>query len=218
MNIVIFLYDGLTALDAIGPFQAFNSMPDANVRFVAKEAGIMRNGPTLPVLYAAHSISEVEECDILCIPGAGPAVYREVAKDEEVLNWIRKVHQTTKYTTTVCTGAIILAATGLLDGLKATTHWCFYDELASYGVEPVSDRVVQQGKIITSAGVSSGIDMALTVAALEYGANKSMEIQLRIEYDPQPPYDAGSPEKASDEVIEAVKDIYRDYLFVPETK
>ena len=207
MDIVIFLYDGITALDAIGPYQIFNTYPDANVKFVAKDPGVLNAG-TLPLLYATTPISEVESADILCIPGATPKYYRAALADQDVLNWIRKIHETTKYTTTVCTGSIILAATGLLEGKKATTHWNFYDELASYGVTPVSDRVVREDKIITSAGVSSGIDMALHLASWEFGAQKAMEMQLRVEYDPEPPFNAGSPDKVPAEVVKAVQDLY----------
>jgi transcriptional regulator GlxA family with amidase domain len=123
-------------------------------------------------------------------------------RDQELLTWLRAAHESTQWTTSVCTGALLLGAAGLLDGLEATTHWRALGQLAELGAIPVSRRVVEQGKVITAAGVSSGIDMALTLAARLAGEDVARAIQLAIEYDPEPPFDSGSTDKASDEIVE----------------
>ena len=203
MNIAILLYDGMTALDAIGPYEVLAAMPDAKIHFVAKNAGIITTDNGVPFLNAEKSISEVPSPDMFLIPG-GPDV-SHMAADEEVLNWIRKAHETTRWSTSVCTGALILGAAGVLEGLEATTHWMMHDMLRDLGAKPTLQRVVQQGKVMTAAGVSSGIDMALTLAAAEYGDDVAQEIQLIIEYDPEPPFNAGSPLKAPESVVNSLK-------------
>ena len=203
MNIAILLYDGMTALDAIGPYDVLAAMPDAKIHFVAKNAGIITTDNGVPFLNAEKSISEVPSPDMFLIPG-GPDV-SHMAADEEVLNWIRKAHETTRWSTSVCTGALILGAAGVLEGLEATTHWMMHDMLRDLGAKPTLQRVVQQGKVMTAAGVSSGIDMALTLAAAEYGDDVAQEIQLIIEYDPEPPFNAGSPLKAPESVVNSLK-------------
>jgi transcriptional regulator GlxA family with amidase domain len=144
---------------------------------------------------------------VLVFPGGVGT--RTLLKDEATLGWVRGAHETSRYTTSVCTGALVLAAAGLLDGLDATTHWVARPLLAELGALPVARRVVEQGKIVTAAGVSAGIDMALTVAARIAGPQVAQAIQLGIEYDPQPPFDAGSPEKAPQEVVDAVLAVER---------
>jgi transcriptional regulator GlxA family with amidase domain len=139
----------------------------------------------------------------LVVPG-GPGQTALMA-DDRILGWVRQAHANTKWTTSVCTGSLILAAAGLLKGLRATSHWLALDELRKYGAEPTSERVVTQGKIITAAGVSSGIDMALTLVARQYSDEVAQAIQLGIEYDPQPPFDAGSPGKAPSSVVERLR-------------
>ena len=204
MEIAILLFDGITALDAVGPYEALALLPDARVRFVAPERGAKRtarNGSL--ALVADHTLSEVPRPDVVLVPGGpGEAVIRE---DPRVQSWLRAAHETSRWTTSVCTGALTLAAAGILDGVEATTHWSSMDDLAALGAKPVAERVVVRGKVVTAAGVSAGIDMALHIAQLEAGDDVAMAIQLILEYDPQPPFDAGSPAKAPPHVMELVQ-------------
>lgn len=205
MEIAILLFDGITALDAVGPYEALAMIPEAHVRFVATERGAKRaarNGAL--ALVADHTLSEVAHPQVVVIPG-GPGE-EAIRRDPQVLAWLRKAHETTRWTTSVCTGALTLAAAGLLDGVEATTHWSSTDDLAALGAVPVSERVVVRGRVITAAGVSAGIDMALRLAQLEAGDDVAMAIQLILEYDPQPPFDAGSPAKAPAHVMAMVQD------------
>ena len=130
-------------------------------------------------------------------------------EDPEVLDWVRAVHRDSTWTTSVCTGALVLGAAGILDGKRATTHWAFLDRLAQLGANPVAQRVVEDGKVVTAAGVSAGIDMALTLAGRLAGDQVAQAIQLGIEYDPQPPFDTGSPTKASPELVELIRSTQR---------
>jgi putative intracellular protease/amidase len=203
MDIAILLYQRLTALDAIGPYEVLSRLPDANVKFVASEAGPVVTDNGMLTLVAGHALEEVERADIVLVPG-GPG---EVAAraGEPVLEWLRKVDQTSTWTTSVCTGSLILAAAGLLADKRATSHWLALEQLGRLGARAVSERVVFDGKIVTAAGVSAGIDMALALAARVAGDAVAQAIQLGIEYDPQPPFDAGSPEKAPPEVVELLR-------------
>jgi transcriptional regulator GlxA family with amidase domain len=203
MEIAILIFDRLTALDAIGPYEVLRSMPDSNVRFVAKQAGAIRTDARSLALVADYELEEVSAPDILVVPG-GPG-QTALMDDRKVLDWIRRVHETTRWTTSVCTGALVLAGAGLLKGLRATTHWLAMEPLRELGATPTPERVVRQGKIITAAGVSAGIDMALRLVALERGEETAQAIQLAIEYDPQPPFDAGSPEKAPAAIVERLR-------------
>ncbi|HEU0172924.1 MAG TPA: DJ-1/PfpI family protein [Blastocatellia bacterium] len=203
MEIAILLFDRLTALDAVGPYEVLSRIPGATVKFVAKELGPKRTDVGSLALVADYALDQVPSPDIVVIPG-GPG-QAALMDDEPVLNWIRQAHETSKWTTSVCTGSLILGAAGLLRGLKATSHWLTYDALRSLGAEAVSDRVVIEGKIITAAGVSAGLDMALTLVARECGDDLAQAIQLGIEYDPKPPFDAGSPAKAPAAIVEFLK-------------
>lgn len=203
MEIAILIFERFTALDAIGPYEVLRSIPKATVKFVAKDTGLKRTDAGSLGVMADYAIEEVTAPDILVIPG-GPGQVA-LMDDETVLNWVRQVHTTSRWTTSVCTGSLILGAAGLLKGLRATTHWLAYDVLRSLGAEPVAERFVIEGKIITAAGVSAGIDMALTLAAREAGESVAQAIQLGIEYDPQPPFDAGSPAKAPAEITERLR-------------
>lgn len=204
MEIAILLFDRLTALDALGPYEVLSRVPGHRVRLVAKEPGLVRTDNASPLgLMADEPISAVERPDILVVPG-GPGETQARA-DGDVLDWVRAVHEHTRWTTSVCTGSLILGAAGLLEGLRATTHWGAMDELRDFGAKPTSERVVREGKIITAAGVSSGIDMALELLLQEHGKPMAQAIQLAIEYDPQPPVDAGSLEKAPPEVVDMVR-------------
>jgi transcriptional regulator GlxA family with amidase domain len=178
-------------------------IPGATVKFVANEPELKRTDVGSLALVADYALDQVSSPDIIVVPG-GPG-QTALMDDEPVLNWVRQAHETSKWTTSVCTGSLVLGAAGLLRGLKATTHWLAYDALRSLGAEAVSDRVVIEGKVITAAGVSAGIDMALTLVARECGDDLAQAIQLGIEYDPQPPFDAGSPEKAPDAIVERLK-------------
>ncbi len=203
MNIAILIYERFTALDAIGPYEVLSRMPGASLSFVAVEPGPVTTDNGMLTLVAEHSISEVTAPDILLVPG-GPGEVAQRA-GEAVLDWLRSAHETSTWTTSVCTGSLILAAAGLLDGRRATSHWLALEKLGELGAEPVSERVVFDGKIVTAAGVSAGIDMALELAAKVAGVAVAQAIQLGIEYDPQPPFDAGSPEKAPAEVVAALR-------------
>jgi transcriptional regulator GlxA family with amidase domain len=202
MQIAYLLYDRFTALDITGPHDVLNSVPGNESIFVAEQAGAVRNESDTLSLVADASLDEVTSPDILVIPGGFGT--RSLLDHEPLLNWIREVHETSAWTTSVCTGSLLLAAAGLLDGAPATTHWLARDLLAELGAKPLPDRVVEHGKIITAAGVSSGIDMALHLVKTINGEEVAQAVQLGIEYDPEPPVDAGSPEKAPPEIVELV--------------
>jgi putative intracellular protease/amidase len=204
MDIAILLFDRITALDAVGPYEVLSRLPNAKVQFLSKERGPKRTDVGSLALIADYTLEEVLSPDIIVIPG-GPG-QTALMNDQTILEWIRQVHRTTKWTTSVCTGSLVLAAAGLLNGLQATSHWLALDILKSLGAKPTTERVVIQGKIITAAGVSSGIDMALTLAATECGAEIAQAIQLGIEYDPQPPFNAGSPNKAPLPIVERLRE------------
>jgi transcriptional regulator GlxA family with amidase domain len=213
-NIVIYLYYRMTALDAIGPYEVFRCVPGAEVRFAAKHPGLIKTDSGLEMLNAEFGINDIDGADILLVPGGDAALQ---TKDQEVLQWIRRLHETTKWTTSVCVGSLILGAAGLLKGLQATTHWNTMEALQLFGAKPVNERFVQQGKIITAAGVSAGIDMALWLVALEWGEEMAQQIQLTIEYDPQPPFHTGSPDKATSTLIENARDFLIE-LYSPEAR
>jgi transcriptional regulator GlxA family with amidase domain len=202
MQIAFVLYDRFTALDITGPHEVLNSVPGNESIFVAETAGPVRNESDTLSLVADASLDEVRSPDILVVPGGFGT--RALLEHEPLLEWIREVHEGTTWTTSVCTGSLLLAAAGLLDGAPATTHWLARDLLASLGARPVPERIVEHGKIVTAAGVSAGIDMALRLVQLINGDEVAQAVQLGIEYDPDPPMDAGSPEKAPPEIVELV--------------
>jgi putative intracellular protease/amidase len=203
MDIAIPLFDGITALDAIGPYEVLSRLPGAKVRFVAVTPGPVRTDNKQLALVADEPLSAVPRPDILMVPGGFGT--RRLMTPNPLLDWIRAAHETTQWTTSVCTGSLLLGAAGLLKGLEATTHWAALDTLAELGARPTLQRVVVQGKIVTAAGVSSGIDMALTLVAKIAGDEFAQTVQLGIEYDPQPPFDAGSPTKAPAHIVEALR-------------
>ena len=207
MKIAILVFDGITALDAIGPYEVLRSVPGWEVQFVGKERGEARTDSGALGLSADHAIAEVDAADLVLVPG-GPG-NRALLDDDAVLGWLRRIDAGTKWTTSVCTGSMVLGAAGLLDGKRATCHWAFLDDLREYGVEPVQGRYVEDGKVLTAAGVSAGIDMALHLVGREAGPELAQAVQLGIEYDPQPPFDAGSPEKAPAPIVELVTPIAR---------
>jgi putative intracellular protease/amidase len=203
MLITIPLFDRFTALDAVGPYEVLSRLPGAEVVFVAEEAGAVRTDTRALTLVAERALGDVDVCDVVVVPG-GPGT-REMLEPQPLHDWLRAIDATTQWTTSVCTGALLLGAAGLLDGLEATTHWSAFDTLATLGARPTQSRVVQQGKVVTAAGVSAGIDMALWLAAQIAGDEVAKAIQLGIEYDPQPPFDSGSVAKASPETKELVR-------------
>ncbi len=202
MKIVFLLYDGMTALDAIGPHEVLSRIPKAQIQRVARVPGPIQTCSGLQLI-ADLSLSEISQADILLIPGAGNAT--TLGQYPDILDWIRVIHATTLWTTSICTGSLILGAAGLLQGLRATSHWAVLDRLRTWGAEPMHSRIVESGKIMTSAGVSAGIDMALALAAKISGQSVAETIQLGIEYDPEPPFDAGSPDKADPVIVEALR-------------
>ncbi|MGI8754577.1 MAG: DJ-1/PfpI family protein [Acidimicrobiales bacterium] len=204
MQIALGLYPGLTLLDAVGPYQVFTAVPDIEVVLCAAERGRLSDDNGLVHLHIEHTFDDVTSPDITVVPGG--FVTRRLARDRApVVDWITATHPTTTFTTSVCTGALILGAAGLLDGLDATTHWCAYEELASYGAHPTEERVVHRDRIWTAAGVSAGIDLALSVVAETHGPEMAQAVQLGIEYDPQPPFDSGSPTKADPAIVDLVR-------------
>jgi transcriptional regulator GlxA family with amidase domain len=199
MNTAILLYDGFTALDAIGPYEVLSRLPGGSVTFVAAQAGPVRTDNGMLTLHAERSLADVPAPEIVLVPG-GPGEVAERAGGP-ALDWLRAAHETSTWTTSVCTGSLILAAAGLLDGKRATGHWLAMEKLGELGARPVSERFVIEGKIVTAAGVSAGIDMALALVAEIAGEPVAQAIQLGIEYDPHPPFDAGAPHKAPAEIV-----------------
>jgi transcriptional regulator GlxA family with amidase domain len=205
MDIAILVYPGMTALDAIGPYEVLNAVPDAKLHFVWKTAGPIVTDSGSLVLGATHTFDQIKRADIVVVPGSSADTVTMMA-DSRVLSWLNEIHPTTQFTTSVCSGALILAAAGLLKGLPATTHWAAMSALKKFGAQPMpNERVVQSGKIITAAGVSAGIDMALHLVAQVCGEERAKIIQLLIEYDPRPPFDSGHISKAETVIAETAR-------------
>lgn len=202
MQTAILIFDKITALDAIGPYEVLRSVPGWEVRFVGLEKGQVRTDSGALALGADFSLDEVAAPDIVLVPGGEGN--RPLMENEAALSWLRSVDEGTRWTTSVCTGSLVLGAAGLLEGKRATSHWLFLDQLRGFGADPVGGRYVEDGKVITAAGVSAGIDMALHLVGREAGPEVAQAVQLGIEYDPEPPFDAGSPEKAPRQTVELV--------------
>ncbi|MEU9103216.1 DJ-1/PfpI family protein [Streptomyces xanthophaeus] len=205
MQIAVLLYDRFTALDAIGPFDTLGRLQDAETVFVSERPGPVRTDNGSLALVADKALGEVTRPDIVIVPG-GPHPEVEM-KNPAVLEWLRAVDATTTWTTSVCTGSLLLAAAGLLDGRRAAGHWLYLDQLPQFGAEPTGERVVFDGKYVTAAGVSAGIDMGLTLLGRIAGDTFAQTVQLMTEYDPQPPYDAGSPDKAPAEIVARLRGV-----------
>jgi putative intracellular protease/amidase len=210
MDIAIPIFDRFTALDAIGPYEVLSRLPDSRVTFIAKETGPYKTDNGMLSIVAEGRLDELQHPDVIMVPGGTGT--RPLMEDEATLDWIRTAHETSTYTTSVCTGSLLLGAAGILEGLDATTHWLELETLDRLGARSTSERVVEQGKVITAAGVSSGIDMALLLASRIAGDQFAQGIQLLIEYDPQPPFDAGSKDKAPPEVVELIETMARQHM------
>ncbi|WP_393062765.1 DJ-1/PfpI family protein [Streptomyces sp. LN549] len=200
MQIAILLFDRFTALDAVGPYEILSRAPGAETVFVAESAGAVRNDSGSLALVADRTLDEVPAPDLVIVPG-GPGQSAEM-DNGSLLGWLRRADATSTWTTSVCTGSLLLAAAGILKGRRATSHWLALEQLKEYGAEPTGERVVTDGKYVTAAGVSSGIDMGLTLLGRIAGDEYAQAVQLLTEYDPQPPYDAGSPAKAPAALVE----------------
>jgi len=203
VRIAIPIFDRLTVLDAVGPYEVLSRLPGATVHFIAVEPGPKRTENGMLAITADLALDELTEPEVIVVPGGLGT--RALTRDETMLAWLRHAHQHSQWTTSVCTGSLLLAAAGILDGLEATTHWLAFDTLRELGVTPVSRRVVEQGKVITAAGVSAGIDMALTLAARIAGEDQARAIQLGIEYDPDPPFVGGSVASAPQPIIDLLR-------------
>ena len=203
MRIAIPLYDRFTALDAVGPYEVLQRLPGAQITWLAHEPGPVGTDTGQLHLVADAAFEDLPDPEIVVVPGGTGT--DDFLVDERLVGWIRRAHETSEWTTSVCTGSLLLGAAGVLDGLDATTHWLELETLRELGARPTKRRVVEQGKVITAAGVSSGIDMGLTLAARIAGPEVAQAIQLGIEYDPQPPFDTGSIEKAPPEIAELVR-------------
>jgi transcriptional regulator GlxA family with amidase domain len=200
MQIAVLLYDRVTALDAIGPYEILSRVPGVSLVFVASSAGPVRTDTGRLSLVAEASLEEVPAPGLLLVPGSPAA-----PTAGPVVEWLRAADAATTWTTSVCTGSLTLAAAGLLTGRRATSHWLALDALGGFGAVPVSERVVVDGKYATAAGVSAGLDLSLDLAARIAGDEVAQMIQLAIEYDPSPPFSAGSPRTAPPEIVERVR-------------
>jgi putative intracellular protease/amidase len=201
MQIVILLYDGFTALDAVGPYEVLSRLPQTTVVFAAEKPGPVPADTRMLSAVAEAGLAEVPHPDILLVPGGPRKATAPLLEPGPVRDWLLAADQDSSWTTSVCTGSLVLAAAGLLKGRRATSHWTALDRLAQLGARPVTARVVMDGKYITGAGVSAGIDMALGLAGRIAGRDNAEAIQLMIEYDPQPPYSAGSPQTAPPDLV-----------------
>ncbi|MEO3974675.1 DJ-1/PfpI family protein [Streptomyces sp. CAU 1734] len=205
MQTAILLFDRFTSLDAVGPYELLGRLPGAETVFVAEETGPVRGDQGSIAIVADRTIAEVPRPDIILVPG-GPGS-RRAMENPAILEWLRAADAGSTWTTSVCTGSLVLAAAGLLTGRRATSHWLTLKELPALGAEPTGERVVFDGKYVTAAGVSAGIDMALHLLGRIGGDELAQTVQLLTEYDPQPPYDAGSPEKAPAGVVAGLRDV-----------
>jgi len=206
VSVGLVLYPRFTALDIVGPFQTLVDVPGLDVFFVAEKTGPVSDHTGRLSLVATKSFADVDQLDVVVVSG-GMADSGLIASDP-VVEFVKRIHPMTTWTTSVCTGSIFLATAGVLDGIEATTHWASYERLRALGAIPVETRVVHRGKVITAAGVSSGIDMGLVLVAAMFGDEMAQVIQLAIEYDPQPPFDAGAPSKVTPELLALVQQLF----------
>ena len=207
MKIAILLFDKFTALDAIGPYEVLSRIPGAELAFVAKQPGAKRSDTGMLQVNADRPLADFPDPDIVLVGGGEGN--RPLLSDGEVLDWLRAAHETSTWTTAVCTGSLVLGAAGILDGKRATTHWAYRERLRDFGAEPATERFVVDGKVVTAAGVSAGIDMALHLVARLHSVERAREVRRYIQYDPEPPFDSGSPEKAAPELVDLVRTLER---------
>lgn len=209
MEIAIALYQGFTALDAVGPYEVLSRVPGATVRLAAASVGPVRSDTGMLGLHADVAFTDIPRPDLVLVPGG--TGHRQNRAGSELHEWLLEADRHSTWTTSVCTGSLVLAAAGLLTGRRATSHWLAMADLVSLGATPAEDRVVVDGKYVTAAGVSAGIDMALALVARAYDDELAQVIQLGIEYDPQPPFDTGSPRRAPRPMVElltAFRDVF----------
>ncbi len=206
MEIAILAYQGMTAMDAMGPYEVLSRLPEARLRFVAAEKGPITTDTGMLTFQAEAGIDEVERADVLAVPGGPGQAVGAVMQHAPTLEWVAKIHETSRYTLSVCTGSWILGAAGVLKGKRAGSHWMALDALPGFGAEPCSDRVVVDGKIWTAGGVTSGIDMALTFAAEAVNEDFAQVLQLALQYDPKPPFKGGTPESAPEHIVQIARD------------
>jgi putative intracellular protease/amidase len=204
MRILIYLYDGITALDAIGPYESLSRLPGVEIRFVGRRAGPVRTGDDFLGLVADTGIKDETEADILIVPGGNRAGVQRELGEERVLGWMAALDDVTKWTCSVCTGSLILGAAGLLEGRRASTHWGARDYLGHFNATYSGERVTEDGKYLTSAGVSAGIDLGLRLCAEIAGRDMAEAVHLSMEYDPDPPFQAGSFKDATPERLAMV--------------
>lgn len=200
MRIAFTLYDDMTVLDLVGPYQVLSMLPEATISLAASTPGPKRTDSGMTIV-ADAALADVPAPDVIVVPGTGSP--ESPLADATLIAWLASAHRTATWTASVCTGSLVLGAAGVLEGKRATTHWLALDALRTFKAEPVTDRVVFDGNVVTAAGVSSGIDMALALVARMRGEDLAKAIQLAIEYDPQPPFDSGSPAKAGQAVRDA---------------
>ncbi|HEX8379596.1 MAG TPA: DJ-1/PfpI family protein [Allosphingosinicella sp.] len=204
MLILIYLYDGVTALDAVGPYESLSRLPGVEIRFVGRRAGPVRTGDGALALNADTGINDEIAADMLIVPGGRRAGVQREMGEERVLGWMAVLDTVTTRTCSVCTGSILLGAAGLLEGRRASTHWGARDYLGHFGATYSAERVTEDGKYLTSAGVSAGIDLGLTLCAEIAGREMAEAVQLSMEYDPKPPFDAGNFRDATPERLAMV--------------
>ena len=202
-QIGLLLFPNLTQLDMTGPYEVFTKFPDTDVHLIWKTLEPVKAGGGMQIL-PTTTFAESPQFDLICIPGG--AGMNPLLNDEETLAFVRRQAAGARYVTSVCTGSLVLGAAGLLHGKRATSHWMSLPMLAAFGCEPVAERVVVDGNVITGGGVTAGIDFALTVAGEVLGAEAARKIQLGMEYDPRPPFDSGSPERADPAMVAAVRE------------
>ena len=201
MKIVILVFDNYTALDIVGPYEVLARIPDSEILFLAEKKGIYKDRYGLG-LSVEHSIDEISSADVLLIPGGGGI--NELVENHKILDWVIEMDQHTEWTTSVCTGSLLLGAAGLLKNKKATTYWKRISQLKEYAAVPLESRYIQDGKIITSAGVSAGIDMALFLVSKMLGEKTAKAIQVQIEYDPMPPFGSINSKNVSKDILDLV--------------
>jgi putative intracellular protease/amidase len=203
-QIAIFIFDGVTALDAVGPYEALSRLPEVSVQFCGKEAGPVRTHNGFLALQADISIYELKRCDILLIPGGSQRALISLLQDKTLIQQIKSLHETTTYTASVCTGSLVLAAAGLAPGAAFATHWRAKDLLARFGASYSSERVTKNGKVLSSAGVSAGIELGLVLCGLIADPAIGAAVELSMEYCPAPPFGGRSASQASADIIELV--------------